>query len=147
MDNIEKNGRTVSRNGKRKVIMKYSYFDSRENRFFPFMKMPKELFSREEFKKLSSDAKLLYMFMLDRMQLSEQNEMFKDEGKVFIYMTIDEIMKTMNWTKYWTLKVMEELDSKRGIGLIQRERTGCNKPNKIYVMDFRCSGNQEAESV
>lgn len=127
--------------------MEYPYFKIGETKTFPFMKMPKALFSREEFKELSSDAKLLYMFMLDRMQLSEQNEMFNDGGRVFIYMTINEVMKTMNWTRYRTLKVMDELDVKNGIGLIRRKRIGCNRPNKIYVLDFRYSGNQEAVSV
>lgn len=127
--------------------MKYPYFNIVESKTFPFMKMPKALFSREEFRELSSDAKLLYMFMLDRMQLSEQNEMFNDEGRTFIYMTISEIMKTMNWTKYRTLKVMDELDDKNGIGLIRRKKIGWNRPNKIYVLDFRYSGNQKVEIV
>lgn len=120
--------------------MSYEKFEVGEKRMFSFMKIPKDLFAKEEFKQLSSDAKLLYSLMLDRMQLSEQNHMFDEDGKTFIYLTIEEIMKTTNWTKYRTLKALDELDDKKGIGLIKRRRTGLGRPNMIYVMDFRKSG-------
>lgn len=120
--------------------MSYEKFEVGEKRMFSFMKIPKDLFAKEEFKQLSSDAKLLYSLMLDRMQLSEQNHMYDEDGKTFIYLTIEEIMKITNWTRYKTLKVLDSLDDKKGIGLIKRRRTGLGKPNMIYVMDFRKSG-------
>lgn len=34
------------------------------------------------------------------------------------------------------LKIINELDTKSGIGLIEKKRQGLGKPNRIYVKDF-----------
>ena len=39
---------------------------------------------------------------------------------------------------------MGELDSAKGIGLIERERRGLGKPNVIYVKNFISAGNESS---
>ncbi len=57
-------------------------------------------------------------------------------GRVFIYFTVEEIMKRRNLSKPTAIKILDELDVKKGIGLIERVRLGLGKPNIIYVKDF-----------
>lgn len=45
-------------------------------------------------------------------------------------------MKRRNLSKPTAIKILDELDVKRGIGLIERVRFGLGKLNIIYVKDF-----------
>ena len=45
-------------------------------------------------------------------------------------------MKRRNLSKPTAIKILDELDVKKGIGLIERVRIGLGKPNIIYVKDF-----------
>lgn len=68
--------------------------------------------------------------------MSFKNNWIDKEGRVFIYFTVEEIMKRRNISKPTAIKTMNELDSKKGIGLIERVRFVLGKPNVIYVKDF-----------
>ena len=56
-----------------------------------------------------------------------------DEGKVFIYYTVENIMEAMTCGNKKAGTLLAELDDKRGIGLISRVRQGLGKPDRIYV--------------
>ena len=45
-------------------------------------------------------------------------------------------MKKRHLSKPTAIKLLDELDKKNGIGLIERVRVGLGKPNIIYVKDF-----------
>jgi hypothetical protein len=45
-------------------------------------------------------------------------------------------MEQMNCKSEKATKLLMELDSKKGIGLIERVRRGQGKPSIIYVKDF-----------
>ena len=49
------------------------YYYGVESEQFAFYRVPKILFEAESIKDISTDAKLLYGLMLDRMQLSAKN--------------------------------------------------------------------------
>ena len=68
--------------------------------------------------------------------MSFKNNWIDKEGRVFIYFTVEEIMKRRNLSKPTAIKILDELDVKKGIGLIERVRLGLGKPNIIYVKDF-----------
>ena len=42
------------------------------------------------------DAKLLYGLLLDRMSLSAKNGWYDEQGRVYIYYTLDEIQEDLN---------------------------------------------------
>ena len=63
----------------------FKYFYGTEADQFSFYRIPKALFTNDCFKDLSSDAKILYGLMLDRMSLSIKNQWF-DEEKSGIYL-------------------------------------------------------------
>jgi hypothetical protein len=53
--------------------LKFDYYYGVEAEQFSFYRIPRLLIKDERFKGLSSDAKLLYGLMLDRMSLSMKN--------------------------------------------------------------------------
>ena len=60
-------------------ILQLDYYYGIEAEQFSFYRVPRLLIKDERFKKLSSDAKLLYGLMLDRMSLSIKNEWFDED--------------------------------------------------------------------
>ena len=100
---------------------------------YTFYRVPKILFTAKIFERLSTDAKLLYGLLLDRMQLSLKNGWVDEEGKVFIYYTVESIMEALTCGNKKAGQLLAELDEKKGIGLISRVRQGLGKPDRIYV--------------
>lgn len=66
----------------------FDYYYGEESTQYQFYCMPKALMADPRFKHLSSDAKLLYALMLDRMSLSARNGWY-DRGRVYIYFTLN----------------------------------------------------------
>ena len=58
---------------------------------YTFYRVPKVLFSEPEFSGLSTDARLLYGLLLDRMQLSARNQWVDEYGRVYIYFKVESI--------------------------------------------------------
>ncbi len=59
--------------------MEFDYYYSIEAEQFSFYRVPRLLIKDERFKGLSSDAKLLYGLMLDRMALSMKHGWLDEE--------------------------------------------------------------------
>ena len=74
--------------------------------------------------------------MLDRMSLSMKNGWKDSDEKVYIYFTLLEIQELLICGHNKAVKMLAELDSEKGIGLIERVKQGMGKPTKIYVMNF-----------
>ena len=70
------------------------------------------------------------------MSLSIKNRWFDEEDRVYIIFTVEEIMELMCCKTQKAVKLMKELDSDGGIGLIEKKRLGLGKPNVIYVKNF-----------
>ena len=116
--------------------LKFDYYYGVEAEQFSFYRVPRLLIKDGRFRDLSSDAKLLYGLMLDRMSLSMKNGWIDEENRAYIYYTLDNIMEDLGCAREKCSKVLAELDSKKGIGLIQKKRQGLGKPDMIYVMNF-----------
>ena len=113
--------------------LSFPYYHGYEGEQFSFYRIPKLLMSSEHFRKLSTDAKLLYGLMLDRMSLSMKNHWLDDQGRVYIFFPVEEVMQMLHCKSEKATKLLAELDSKRGIGLIERVRQGQGKPSIIYI--------------
>lgn len=116
--------------------MDYEYFRVEESEQFSFFRIPKALFTEKEFEGLSTDAKLLYGILLDRINLSKKNGWVDADGYVYIIYTVAELQEVLNMSHTTVTKLLRELDSVHGIGLIERYRQGCNRPSVIYVKNF-----------
>ena len=116
--------------------IQFDYFTGMEAEQYSFYRVPKVLFTKPCFKTLSCEAKVLYGLMLDRMSLSIKNRWLDSEDRVYIIFTVEEIAELMNCGTQKAVKLVKELDSSNGIGLIEKKRLGLGKPNVIYVKNF-----------
>lgn len=99
--------------------------------FLAFFKFPKPFIYDEKYKKLSNNAKLLYMLLFDRLELSLKNGWHDKEGNVFQYYTNEQLMIDLNCNSNKTIiKIKKEL---KNAGLITEVRQGMNLPNRIYL--------------
>lgn len=114
----------------------FDYFYGTQADQYSFYRIPKALFQNDYFKNLSSDAKILYGLMLDRMSLSIKNQWFDEQNRAYIYFSIEDIMELLNCGKNKAVKSLQELDQENGIGLIEKKRQGFGKTNIIYVKSF-----------
>lgn len=102
----------------------------------PAICIPQQLVIGEDFKHLSTDAKLLYGLFLERMALSSKNGWRDDTGRVYIYYPLEEIQKDLNCASQKAVKLLAELDTVKGCGLIERKKQGQGRPTIIYVKRF-----------
>lgn len=122
--------------------MAYDYFYGQQSEQFSFYRIPKILFSQNKFWNVSTDAKLLYGILLDRMNLSARNGWLDEAGRVYIIFTIEEIKESLGCAEKKAVKILDELEKKAE--LIERKRQGLGKPNLIYVKNF-ISGSVERQ--
>ena len=112
----------------------HDYFYGVQSEQFSFIRIPTLLFTDDQYKYVSADAKILYGILLARMDLSAKNGWIDDQGRVYIICTLSEIMEKMNCADNKATKLMNELEDR--CGLIERKRQGLGKPNLIYVKNF-----------
>ena len=73
------------------AMLDYFYGDEAEQ--YTFYRIPKVLFTDPGYRRISSDAKILYGLMLDRMGLSVRNGWLDDLNQVFIYFTLEDALE------------------------------------------------------
>ena len=98
--------------------------------FLAFFKFPKPFIYDEKYKKLSNNAKLMYMLLFGRLELSIKNGWHDRKGDVFQYYTNEQLMIDLNSSEKTIIKVKKEL---REVGLLEEVRQGNNLPNRIYI--------------
>lgn len=125
----------------------FDYYYGAEADQFSFYRIPRALIKDNRFKDLSSDAKLLYGLMLDRMAMSMKNGWLDSENRVYIIYTLENIMDDLNCGKDKGVKILAELDRTKGVGLIERKKRGLGKPTIIYVKNFITCAVQEDERM
>lgn len=139
MEYIQKCNNCTSECGKEYHMnerIELSYFYGKEADQYSFYKIPKILFTDEYFKKISVESKVLYGLMLDRMSLSMKNQWLDEEGRAYIYFSLEDIMESLGCSNKKAITIMKELDAESGIGLIEKKRQGQGKPTMIYVKQF-----------
>ena len=122
--------------------MQYEYFYGAQAEQFSFYRIPKALFTEPNFRELSTDAKVLYGILLDRMSLSLKNQWLDAQNKVYIIFTVEEIMDALNCANQKATRLMVELEKQAG--LIERKRQGLGRPNLIYVKNYAATINSKS---
>ena len=104
-----------------------------------FFQFPKVLMYGEQYKHLSSDAKLAYMVLKDRLEYSLRNNWVDEEGHVYFIFTNQELMDLFNCSKGKLANVKKELEK---AGLLYQKamhfnpKTGKNEPNHLYLAEL-----------
>lgn len=123
----------------------FEYYYGIEAEQFAFYRVPRLLVKDPRFKGLSSDAKLLYGLMLDRMSLSMKNGWFDEKNRAYIIYTVENIMEDLGCSKPTCVKIMRELDCENGIGLIEKKeerirKAGFDLCEKFFVFRRKSRG-------
>ncbi len=126
----------MANTAKSAVEVEFSYFYGQESEQFTFLRIPKVIFTEEPFINLSWEARIIYSLMLERVGLSQKNGWFDEENKVYIIYTLEEVQRVLSCGRDKGMKILAELDTDKGIGLIERVKQGFSEPNHIYVKNF-----------
>lgn len=105
-----------------------------------YYQIPKELFINPDYKKLSSDSKLLYALLLDRLSISMVNEWIDKEGNIFLVFSRKEAEEKLNLSDKTVTKAFKQL---KNVKLIYEKRQGFKKNNIIYVGKINHISNEK----
>lgn len=128
-----------------KDILNLDYYYGSESEQYSFFRIPRLLIKDSRFRRLSNEAKLLYGLMLDRMSLSRRNGWLDEQNRAYIRYSISDVCEDLGCSKNTATKLMMELDTQHGIGLIERIRVGLGASNIIYVKNFASAGEDPEE--
>lgn len=109
------------------------FFTNLEAENYVFYKVPKALFTDKKYHSVSTDAKMLYGLLLDRMHLSVKNGWTDKYGRVYQYFTVKQAREFLRFGHEKICRLFSELEAAY---LILRKRQGQGKPNIIYVKKF-----------
>lgn len=108
------------------------YIKLSEQDKFSFITLPKSLFS-DYYKNLSCDAKVVYSILLDRTNLSRENNWVDDNKNIYIYYSREAIQEYLGFGKNKVINIFKELVS---FDLLEEVRQGFHLPNILYVKKF-----------
>jgi len=95
-----------------------------------FYKIPKALFENEFYADMKLETKVAYAILRDRFLLSIRNNWIDKNGDVYlIYKNID-LQTILSVGEKKVISLKKELAN---FGLLEEERQGLNKPNRLYV--------------
>ncbi len=101
-----------------------------------FFQFPKVLMYGEQYKYLSSDAKLAYMVLKDRLEYSLRNHWVDEAGHIYFIFTNQELENLFNCHNQKVVKIKRELEDAHL--LMQKQlgfnpQTKKNEPNRLYL--------------
>ena len=91
------------------------------------------MFAEEKYQSVSTDAKMLYGLLLDRMHLSVKNGWTDRLGRVYQFFTVKEAQDKLRFGHEKICKLFSELEQ---ADLIVRKRQGQGKPSITYLKKF-----------
>ena len=113
---------------------KMKYYRGLDTERYNFYRIPKVLVTDRRFRKLSSDSKMLYGIMLDRMTLySKKNNWIDQDDHAYIIFPVVEMASELECSKRKIQMLLTELES---YGMIERKRIGLGQANYIYLYNF-----------
>ena len=101
-----------------------------------FFQFPKVLMYGEQYKHLSSDAKLAYMVLKDRLEYSLRNNWVDEKGHVYFIFTVKELQDLFNCATEKAVKIKKELQTANLLKQVQmgfNPKTKKNEPNRLYL--------------
>jgi len=89
---------------------------------------------------LSNEAKVLYAFVLRRAELSRKNGWADEYGRVYLYYPICEVVALLRCGRQKAVNTLRELQY---AGLVEIQKQGCGKPNRIYPKSYEAVPNTD----
>ena len=106
-----------------------NFYNINDEIIYNYYMMPKFLFN-EKYKKLSLEAKITYMLILDRLKVSKMNTWINKESELYLFYKRDELQEQLGLCEKTIVKIIKEL---KEFNLIYEKRQGLGKSNLIFV--------------
>ncbi|ANZ68627.1 replication initiator protein A [Secundilactobacillus paracollinoides] len=122
----------------------FNYYEANSVYGALFFQFPKVLMYGEQYKHLSSDAKLAYMVLKDRLEYSLRNNWVDEDGNIYFVYTNAELMELFNSSEKTVIKIKKELE---GLNLLRQKRMGFQPkagkqlPNRLYLAGLDVQAN------
>ena len=123
--------------------IKFRTFNKREMDANAFFKYPMWLLYAPQCRKLSSNARELYVVLMGRMSLSVRNKMYDRNGNIYCMYSHKNLMALLGCGARSLTKYKQELIA---CGLLREARQGFGKPNRLYVNEL-INFDLEAEGI
>lgn len=95
-----------------------------------FYKIPKALFENEFYADMKLETKMAYAILRDRFLLSIKNNWIDRNGDVYLIYKNSDLQAMLSVGEKKVISLKKELAD---FGLLEEERQGLNKPNRLYV--------------
>ncbi len=115
------------------------YISEQNTGEFTFYRVPKALIDDARYRGISTDAKLLYALLLDRLSLSLRSCWQDERGSAYLYYSVAAVREALDCCKEKACKLMRELED---VCLIKRRPQGRGKPDRIYLRCFGAAENR-----
>lgn len=85
--------------------MQMKYYVGNQAEQFAFIRIPRELVVGEAYASLSTQSKIMYGMLLDRLGMSYKNRWLDEENRVYIVYSLEDIQADMNDSvqQQWTV--------------------------------------------
>lgn len=90
------------------------------------------------------ESKFAYALLKDRFELSVKNKWIDEKNNVFLIFTVKELEKVLGCGKNKVIQIKKELTE---YGLLEEERQGLNKPNRLYVLNVDATRKFENQTA
>ena len=107
-----------------------------------FFQFPKVLIYGDKYNKLSSDAKIAYMLLKDKLEFSIKNEWIDEDNYICFKYSNIALMQIFNYSEKTVIKIKKELES---VDLLYQKRMGYNpktkknEANRLYLGELELS--------
>ena len=95
-----------------------------------FYMIPKALFENTVYATMMLETKVAYSILKDRFKLSLKNNWVDAEGNVFLIYKNKDLQKILGVGEKKVISIKKELTK---FDLLEEERQGLNRPNKLYI--------------
>ena len=123
------------------VYLDYFYGD--EVKIDSFYRLPRVFLTSELYSDISTEVKVLYGLMLDRVALSMRNGWREPDGRVFIYFTLNDVKRMLNVGKNKAVSLFQQMEK---LDLIRRRKQGQGKPARVFVRTFVEAAPENADA-
>lgn len=106
---------------------------------YAFYQLPKFLFN-DEFADLSSDARVLYALLRNRLEISIKNGWCDKNGEVYLYFKREDMQSMLHLSKRSVINAMNDL---KEYNLLEETKQGLGRPNKIYLLTISSPSETE----
>lgn len=98
--------------------------------FEQFYRIPKVFFTSEKYKNMKLESKTAYAILRDRFELSLKNGWVDEDQNVYFIFTVTALQKILGCGKNKVISIKKDLTK---YGLLEEEKRGFNRANRLYI--------------